>query len=46
MTELFLIIGEDQAKALQTWREWQLIFQSATICVADRARFDARRTSI
>lgn len=36
MTELFLLIGEDQARALQTWREWQLIFQLATICVAGR----------
>ena len=35
--QLFLIIGADQAFALTTWRAWQEILQSATICVADRA---------
>lgn len=34
--DLFLIIGADQAQALTTWRAWQEIIQSATICVADR----------
>lgn len=34
--ELFLIMGEDQARALSTWREWQSILQIATICVAER----------
>lgn len=34
---LFLIIGADQAHALTSWRRWQEILQSATICVADRA---------
>lgn len=34
--ELFLIVGEDQAHALSTWREWQGILQIAIICVAER----------
>lgn len=34
---LFLIIGEDQARALPSWREWQTVMQIATICVAQRA---------
>lgn len=34
--EMFLIIGADQAQSLTTWRAWQEILQSATICVADR----------
>ncbi len=34
--ELFLIMGDDQAAALTTWRDWQEILQLATICVADR----------
>ena len=35
--ELFLIIGEDQARAFTTWHEWQVIANSAIICVAGRA---------
>jgi nicotinate-nucleotide adenylyltransferase len=35
--ELFLVIGEDQAQALQGWHEWQQVLQLATICVAERA---------
>jgi nicotinate-nucleotide adenylyltransferase len=34
--ELFLVIGEDQAQALQTWHEWQEVLQLAIICVAER----------
>jgi len=34
--ELFLIMGEDQARALPTWHEWQLILCLAIICVAER----------
>ena len=34
--ELFLIVGEDQARALPTWHEWQSILQIAIICVAER----------
>lgn len=33
---LFLIIGEDQARALTTWHEWQEVLQLAIICVAER----------
>lgn len=41
--DLFLIIGADQAQALTTWRAWQEIIQSATICVADRPRTTGAR---
>ena len=34
--ELYLVIGEDQAHALPSWREWQEIVQLAIICVAER----------
>ncbi len=34
--EFFLIVGEDQARALTTWREWQAVLQLAIICVAER----------
>ncbi|HUR87728.1 MAG TPA: nicotinate-nucleotide adenylyltransferase [Ramlibacter sp.] len=33
---LFLIIGEDQAAAFTTWREWAEIMKMATVCVAQR----------
>lgn len=36
-SELFLIMGADQAAALTSWREWQAIVQLAIICVAIRA---------
>lgn len=42
-SELFLIMGADQAAALTTWRAWQDILQLAIICVADRA--DSSRAS-
>jgi nicotinate-nucleotide adenylyltransferase len=35
--ELFLIIGEDQARALPTWHRWESILDFAIICVAARA---------
>ena len=35
--EIFLVIGEDQARAFQTWRQWQDITEIAIICVAARA---------
>ncbi len=35
--QLFLIIGQDQARALNTWHCWQRIVELATICVAARA---------
>jgi nicotinate-nucleotide adenylyltransferase len=48
----FLIIGADQANALTTWRRWQEILRSATICVAYRVdptratgQFDAENAS-
>ncbi len=34
--ELFLVLGEDQARALTGWRAWQEILQLAIICVAER----------
>ena len=34
--KLFLIMGEDQACALQTWHKWQEVLQLAIICVAGR----------
>ena len=34
--ELYLIMGEDQALALPSWREWQEIVRLAIICVAER----------
>jgi nicotinate-nucleotide adenylyltransferase len=34
--EWFLLIGEDQARALTQWRDWRQIAQLATICVAER----------
>ena len=35
--EIFLVIGEDQARAFQTWRQWRDIIEIAIICVAARA---------
>jgi nicotinate-nucleotide adenylyltransferase len=35
--ELFLIIGQDQAQALDKWRESEQVVALATICVAERA---------
>jgi nicotinate-nucleotide adenylyltransferase len=34
---LYLIMGEDQARALTTWREWEEVVRLAIICVAARA---------
>jgi nicotinate-nucleotide adenylyltransferase len=36
MAQFFIFIGEDQGKALGTWREIEEIAQRAIICVADR----------
>jgi nicotinate-nucleotide adenylyltransferase len=36
LADLFLIIGEDQARSITTWHRWQEVMQSATICVAGR----------
>ncbi len=35
--ELFLVLGEDQARAFNTWHEFEAIAQLAIICVAARA---------
>ena len=35
-TVLFLVIGQDQAAALQSWHEWSAVVQLAIICVAAR----------
>jgi nicotinate-nucleotide adenylyltransferase len=34
--ELFVFLGEDQARALPTWRAWQQVLQLAIIYVAER----------
>ncbi len=34
--ELFLLLGEDQARELQGWHEWLEILRLAIICVAER----------
>ena len=34
--ELFVVIGEDQARALPTWHVWQEVLRLAIICVAER----------
>ena len=36
---LVLIIGADQLRALDTWREWKRLFELAHIAVAERPRF-------
>ena len=38
LAELFLIIGQDQAQALPSWREWEQVVALATIAVAGRAK--------
>lgn len=35
-TDLFLLMGEDQARALTSWREWEEVTRLAIICVAGR----------
>ncbi len=40
--ELFLLIGEDQARALTSWHEWQEVTRLSIICFAARA--DLART--
>lgn len=34
--DLYLIVGEDQARALSSWMSWQEVLQLAIICVAER----------
>ena len=33
---LFLVIGDDQARAIHTWHDWRAVVQIAIICVAAR----------
>ncbi len=35
-TQLYLIIGGDQASALQDWHDWREVLSLAIICVAER----------
>ncbi len=42
--QLFLVIGQDQAGVLHTWREWNAVVQLAIICVA--AREDSTGTTL
>ncbi len=34
------LIGADQLQQLQTWKEWQLLFEYAHLCAASRPGFD------
>jgi nicotinate-nucleotide adenylyltransferase len=40
--QLFLVIGEDQARAFTGWHEWQAIVAMATLCVAHRGSSSAQ----
>ena len=40
--QLFLVMGEDQARAFTSWHEWAEIARIATLCVAHRGSSDAR----
>lgn len=42
-SELFVFLGEDQARALPTWRDWQQILQLAIIYVADRGDWNRNK---
>jgi nicotinate-nucleotide adenylyltransferase len=42
--ELFLLMGQDQAHALPSWRDWQEIARFAIICVADRDGLTGKKT--
>lgn len=44
--ELFLVMGEDQAAAFTTWREWQEIVKIAKLCVAKRASTGSAGTGV
>ena len=35
-SELFLLVGGDQARALPSWRAWQDVVANAIICIAER----------
>ena len=34
--QLYLLIGADQARVLQTWHDWQGVLRAAIVCVAGR----------
>ncbi len=38
--QLYLFMGEDQARALPTWHDWQGVLQRAIVCVAERHSAD------
>jgi nicotinate-nucleotide adenylyltransferase len=40
--QLFLVMGEDQARAFTSWHEWAEIARIATLCVAHRGSSDAQ----
>jgi len=40
--ELFLVMGEDQARAFTTWHEWAEIARIATLCIAQRGSSGGR----
>ena len=42
--ELFLVMGQDQADALPSWRDWREIVHLAIICVADRDGLTGKET--
>lgn len=37
--DLFLVVGEDQARALPAWQSWEEVLRLAIICVAEREDF-------
>jgi nicotinate-nucleotide adenylyltransferase len=41
VSELFLVMGEDQATALTRWREWEEVLRLAVICMAARPQAGA-----
>lgn len=44
--QFFLFVGEDQGKALATWREIKEIAERAIICVAERDMSDANKPPV
>jgi len=43
-TELFLVMGQDQAIALTQWRDWQEVVRMATLAIAGRPEANERAT--
>ena len=46
LADLFLIIGEDQARSLPSWHQWQEVVQNAIICVAGRVNTTEARDGL